>query len=170
MYLAVQIKVLKWADKVASTCVRRPADEFFWGKSLDDNYMWIFTQYWGVRLPKNRVYIDVDAVQLKCSGVMRRTEESLLFEAKPVATLDRYITIIRHGQKKAPELMVLEAETGEKVYVDCRQIKNAGIKDIDEFEIRIIDYKSPVGFFQDGELVACVLPTRVKEVDDGRKK
>ena len=170
MYLAVQIKVLKWADKVASTCVRRPEDEFFWGKSLDDNYMWIFTRHWGVRMPKNHVYIDVDVAQLGCSEVMRRIEESLLFEAKPIATCDRYITIIRNRQNKAPELMVLEAETGGKVYVDCRQIKNAGIKNMDEFEIRIIDYKSPIGFFHDGELVACVLPTKVnKEVNDGKE-
>ena len=169
MYIAVQLKVLKWADKVASTCIRRPEDEFFWGESLDDNYMWIHTRFWGVRLPKNHLYIDVDMAQLEYSSVMSRIEEALLYEAKPVVTRDRYITIIRSGQKKSPKLMVLETKTGEKAYVDCRQIKNAGIKNLDEFEIRIIDYKSPVGFFRDGELVACVLPTRVEEVEDGEK-
>lgn len=163
MYVTVQTKVLKWADKVASTCIRRPEDEFFWGKSLDDDHMWIFTRYWGVRIPKNHVYIDVDAAQLKCSGAVRRTEETLLFDSKPIAACGRYNVIIERGSKKPPELMVFEADTGEKVYVRRKQIKAAGIKDLDEFEIRIIDYKSPVGFFRDGELVACVLPTHVNE-------
>lgn len=165
MYLTVQTKVLKWADKVASTCVRRPQDEFFWGESADDNYMWIFTQYWGVRLPKDRVYIDVDAAQLKWSHVMRRIEDTLVFDAKPVVSRDTYKMIIRYGQKKAPELMVFEAETGEKVCVDRKQVKNMGIreKDVGEFEIRIVDYKNPVGFFRDGELVGCVLPTVVRD-------
>ena len=170
MYLAIQIKVLKWADKVASTCIRRSDDEFFWGKSLDDDYVWVFTKFWGIRIPRNHVYIDVDAAQLKCSGVLRSIEEALLYDAKPVVVRDTYKTIIRSGQKKSPELMVFEAETGEKAYVNRRQIKNAGIKDLDEFEIRVLDYKSPVGFFRDGELVACVLPTHVnEEVDHGKE-
>lgn len=163
MYLAVQLKVLKWADKVASTCIRRPEDEFFWGESLDDDHMWIFTRFWGVRLPKGRVYIDVDAAQLKWSHVMRRIEETLVFDAKPVVARDKYDITIRRVQKKQMELMVFEAETGEKALVDRKQIKAAGIKDIDEFEIRIIDHKNPIGFFRDGELVACVLPTVVRD-------
>lgn len=161
MYLEVQLKVLKWADKVASTCVRRPQDEFLYGESLDDNHTWIFTMFWGIRLPKNHVYIDVDAAQMKCSGVVRRTEEALLLDAKPVIVRDRYNTIIKRGSKKPQELIEFETETGEKAYVDRKQIKAAGIKDMDEFEIRIIDYKNPIGFFRDGELVACVLPVRV---------
>lgn len=164
MYLTVQIKVLKWADKVASTCVRRPEDEFFWGKSLDDDHIWIFTRFWGVRLPKNHVYIDVDAAQLGHSGVIRRIEEALLFDAKPVAARDEYEATIMHVKRKPLTLIAFEAVTGEKVFVDYKNIKEAGIKDIDEFEIRIIDHKNPVGFFSDGELVACVLPTIVRDV------